>query len=199
VKAKQLCVLACSTAALLIMKTANAAMPLPSGWYLEGNVGRSQQSDKSFPGNVKNTGFGWNVDAGYKFTEYVSGEVGFTHYAQTRIRAPNGSTVATDQVFSYDLAGKLTLPVATTGLNIFGKAGISRINSYTEIQDPAAVNANKYYFNTGLHTHTCPYFGAGAEFGILNNLLVNTQWMRAKGTNQTGDVDLYSVGLAYIF
>lgn len=191
--------LALACAALFMMNTAYATMPLPSGWYVEGNVGRSQQTDKSFPGDVKNTGFGWNINAGYKFTQYVSGEVGFTHYAETRIRAPGYSTVATDQHYSYDLAGKLTLPILNSGIDIFGKAGVGRINSYTEIKNRAGVAANNYYFNTGVHSHTVPYFGSGLEFAIINNLMINAQWERAKGTNQTGDLDLYSVGLAFMF
>ena len=46
-----------------ISGVAAAAVVLPFGWYLEGNLGKSY-SYKIFPGNVKNTGIGWNIDGG---------------------------------------------------------------------------------------------------------------------------------------
>ncbi|MES2217582.1 MAG: outer membrane beta-barrel protein [Pseudomonadota bacterium] len=192
----------CVAAALISLcstQMAWAAMPYPFGWYLEGDAGKSVASDKSYPGKVYNTGFGWGLAGGYKFNEYVAGEVGFTHYAQTRVKTLAGTTFATDEHYSYDLVGKVILPIAHTGLEIFGKLGVGRIYAYTSLTNPQAANANGYFINTGVHSHNALYLGGGAEYAILKNLLANVQWQRAKGTNQTGDVDLYSAGLAYIF
>ena len=192
-------VVASSLVALLAATAAHAATPYPFGWYVEGNVGKSVSSDKTYPGRVTNTGFGWNLNGGYKFNEYIAGEVGFTRYAQTYAKGPNHNTFETDNHYSYDLAGKLMLPIMHTGLDIFGKLGLGRLNSYTELTNPGVANANHYVVNTGVHSHNVVYFGGGAEFAILANLLANAQWERAKGTHQTGDQDLYSLGLAFIF
>jgi opacity protein-like surface antigen len=187
-------------AACFTATTAWAAMPLPWGWYIEGDLGKSVTSTKHYAGyRVQNTGFAGSIEGGYKFTQYIAGELGFTRYAQVRMKGPFSNTFATDQHYSYDLAGKLMLPIAQTGLNIFGKLGIGRINSYTTLTNPQVASANCYYVDTGVHSHNAFYLGGGAEFAILSHLLVNAQWERAKGTNLTGDLDLYSAGVSYIF
>jgi hypothetical protein len=165
---------------------------------VEGDVGKSVASDKRFPGNVHNTGLGLGLVAGYKFTQYVAGEVGITHYRDTQVYNPAGTRFATDQHYSYDLAGKLMVPIAQSGLDIFGKLGMGRIYSYTHLSNANAAAIYGYSVSTGVHSHNVLYLGAGAEYAVLKNLMANVQWARAKGTNQTGDLDLYSVGLAYI-
>jgi hypothetical protein len=185
--------------ASILVTNAFAAMPINNGWYVEGNVGGSKASSKNYPGSINKTGVGWNATLGYKFTQFFSGDVGYTHYADTNIRTPGGPTVATTTQYSYDLAGKVTLPLAKTGVEVFGKSGIGRINSYTHVNNPAVAAANGYVFSPGVHTQTVPIYGGGADYAITPNLLVNAQWMRAQGTNSTGTLDLYSLGLDFIF
>jgi hypothetical protein len=198
-KGIKLFVLGCAGAAICaISSLAEAAVPYSFGWYLEGNVGRSA-SYQILPGKVKDTGLGFNINGGYKFTKYVAVDVGFTNYAQTRIRNSAGTTVATDSHFSYDIAGKFMLPIVNTGLEVFAKAGVSRIHSYVSVKNQGAANLNGLTFNTGMHSATGAYFGLGGDYAILQNLLANVQWMRASGKRATGRADLYSAGLSYIF
>lgn len=176
-----------------------AAMPAPYGWYLEANAGKSSASGKSFPGKVKHTGFGESINGGYKFSQFIAGEVGFTNYANTRIQTPSGTNVAKDRHYSYDIAGKLMLPVGVTGTEVYGKVGIGRVNSNVTVTNEAAAAANGMAFNAGTHTKNGLYLGAGADYALSPNVLVNLQWARQNGSNNTGVLDLYSLGLAYIF
>jgi OOP family OmpA-OmpF porin len=179
--------------------TATAAIVVPYGWYLEANVGASNASDKTYPGNVDNTGLGESLNLGYKFTPFVAGEVGYANYANSRIKtASAGTHVAKDRHYSYEIAGKLMLPIGTTGAEVFGKLGVGRINSNVTVMDANAAAAAGYSFNAGTHSANGLYLGAGADYAITPNLLVNGQWARQKGSNNTGDLDLYSLGLAYI-
>jgi opacity protein-like surface antigen len=184
--------------ALCFATSALAVVPIPFGWYLEGNAGQSRESNKSYPGSVKNTGFGWNVDGGYKFTPFVGVEVGYTSYAQTRIQNSLGATAANDSHYSYDLAGKLMLPLAASGVEIFAKLGVARLNSYVTVINANAAAVNNMVFNTGTHTATGFYYGGGVDYSFLPNVLVNAQWARAQGSNSTGNLDLLSLGLSYI-
>ena len=177
-----------------------AAIPVPYGWYLEANAGVSQSEGKYFPGNnISTEGFGWNANAGYKLSPFFGGEIGFTDYATTYIKNSFNTNVANDSHYSYDVAGKVMLPIGSTGAEVFGKLGIARINSNVTVTNYGAAALNSLTFNTGTHTATAPYFGAGADYAVLTNMFINVQWMRAKGNINTGTLDLYSLGVSYIF
>src|SRR5437868_3492213 len=79
-------------------------MSVPSGWYLEGNIGGSHLSGKSYPGNSSTSGLAGSVDVGYKFMPYLGTEIGYTHYANTTIKNSAGTKAATDRFYSYDIA-----------------------------------------------------------------------------------------------
>lgn len=180
--------------------SAAAAISVPYGWYAEANVGESSAQGKSYPGNdISAKGFGWNANGGYKFSPFFETEVGFTRYATTYIKNRFGTNTAKDQHYSYDVAGKVLLPVGTTGAEFFGKLGVARINSNVTVMNAGAAALNGMVFNTGTHTSTAPYFGAGADYAVLTSLFLNAQWMRANGNNKTGTLDLYSIGVSYIF
>jgi hypothetical protein len=195
----KLFVLGCAGIAIgAVNGIALAAKSLPFGWYVEGNLGKSS-TYKILPGRVRDTGLGWNINGGYKFTQFVAVDVGFTHYAEARVQNSAGTSVSTDSRFSYDIAGKFMLPIASTGLEVFAKAGVGRIHSYNSLRNQNAAQLNGLTFNTGAHSATGAYFGAGADYAILPSVLTNLQWMRASGTRATGRGDLYSAGLSYIF
>ena len=196
---KKIIFIVASLAVAGVVTSVQAAVSVPYGWYLEANLGKSVSSDKSLPGSVKHTGLGESANFGYKFSTYVAGEVGYTHYANTRIQAPNGANVAKDRHYSYDLAGKLMLPIGTSGIEVFGKAGVGRLNSNVTVTNAALAASSGYAFNSGTHSANGLLLGAGADYAIIPNLLVNAQWVRQQGSRNTGDMDLYSLGLAYIF
>lgn len=189
-----------SIAALAVSSFAFAAVPVPFGWYLETNFGQAKPLHKNYPGTINNsTEFGFNFNGGYKFNPFISGELGYTNYGNTRIDNSFGNQAAKDSRYAFDIAAKLTLPVWGTGAEIFGKIGAARLVSDLNENDYNAAVSN-LVFNTGVHSSIGLYGGAGADFGITQHILANVQWAVSHGNGRTGGMlNLYSGGLSYIF
>ena len=194
-KDKKIIILAMVAIIAMSMTAAGmAAIAVPTGLYVEGNGGTSKTSDVNPVGtSLDGTGFGWNVNLGFKFMPYFATEVGYTHYAKADITA--GPTIATDTSYAYDFALKGLLPVIDSGINFFAKIGIARIMNHIVNNNPNVGTVG----NAGEHSSTSMYYGLGGEYAITPQLLGVLQWGRAKGNGDTGTLDLYSAGLAYIF
>lgn len=182
------------------MTSVFAAIPVPSGWYLEGNVGSSSVHNGKYVngGSTSGSGLGWNVNAGFRFMPFFGAEIGYTKYADTDGKIL-GQKVAKTNSYSYDIAGKGILPISDTGAELFAKLGVVRINSHVKQTNDAFVAANSIVVNSGTHTSTNLLMGVGVEYAFLSNLMANIQWQRAKGNNIIGDLDLLSAGLGYTF
>lgn len=201
-----------TTVVLLCAAFANvtfAAMPAPQGLYIEGNLGKSFSHYQDFSfydydlfGNqlIENThfsnqtGVGANINFGYKFNPYIAVEAGITHYAPVKITVTDQygySNSADLNQLSVDMAVKGILPISNTGLDLFGKAGIARINQYLDDSD---VDDN-FTSNVGA------YWAVGAEYAFTSQLLGNIQFSRAQGNSSadTDSLDLASVGISYLF
>lgn len=177
-----------------LITPAQADFPPPEGWYVEGNGGFSTISSKSYPAaNVRRSGIGWNVNLGYKLTPYFSTEGGYTHYFPTRLY--NGPKIGQDNHYSYDLALKATLPISDSSVEAFGKLGVARVHSRIKLNDSSAsADMNNTAQNvTGL------YMALGGEYYFAPSMAMNIQWARAHGNGQTGDLNLYALGLSYNF
>ena len=184
-------------AACLITSTAFAVQPIPTGWYLEGNIGKSKTHDVNYGTglSVSNSGLGWNINGGFKFIPYFAAEVGYTRYSDTTVKS-GGTTVAkTDGAYAYDIAGKAILPVYDSGFELFAKLGLASIHTHTT----ASTVVSGVTVNTGTDTDTAPYYGVGGEYYFTMNFAGNLQWQRSAGNNSTGKLDLYSLGLSYLF
>ncbi len=184
---------------LSVMTAANAAMPLPAGWYLEGNLGMSKATSKSYPGvsSMKNTGKGWSINVGYKFMPFFGLEAGYARYAPTRLNSPL-ETVARDSHTSIDVAAKGILPFGCSGFELFAKAGVARINSQIGVIDANGASTYGLTFNTSAQSSTGLFAGAGAQYSFTPNIAANVQWVIAKGNSKTGNLQLLTAGLAYI-
>lgn len=175
-----------------------AAQSLPSGWYVEGNFGYSKLHQKNYPGSVsvKSKGAGFNVSGGYKFTSLLAAELGYTRYANVKITGPVGIGNTQDRFYSYNLAGKLIWPISISCLNfeLFTKLGATRLASSLggNFASGTSSKSNKYKWGY--------YFGVGAGYIFTPSLSLTLQGNRAATTdrNQTGSIDLYSLGLTYI-
>ena len=195
---KILTLIAAGITTFTITASANAALALPTGWYIEGNAGTSKTSitvDGAPGASVSNSGFGWNVNAGYKFMPFFAGEVGYTKYSTANINL-SGTKIAKDSIYSYDIAAKGILPVSDTGLDIFAKLGVARANAHLVNTNASIATVS----NAGSSGTTGVYYGLGGEFSFLPNLAANLQWQRVHGkSSDIGNLDLYSVGLTYLF
>lgn len=186
------------TAALLLLPPAFAVTSVTSGWYVEGTLGTSKQQDNS-NGNLSTseTGLAGSASIGYKFMPFVGTEIGYTQYSLQRLQN-NGTTVVKDRLSNYFGAVKGIIPIANSGFEPFAKVGISRLRSKNQIIDNAAATA------AGANPHNASstgfYMAAGAQYYFLPELAIVAEWARANGnSSSTGSMDLYSVGLSYIF
>ncbi len=185
-----------SVIACIVTTSAIASMSVPDGWYLEANGGSSHLSNTNFPGSSSSSGIGGNGNLGYKFMPYLAAELGYTRYQNTTIKVRN-TKAGTVKIYSYDLAAKGIVPIATSGFEVFAKLGVQRLNSKTTI------NSQRAAFLLGIsntsHSATGLYYGVGGQYYFMPELAGVIQWQRAQGDNSTGTLDLYSVGLSFIF
>jgi hypothetical protein len=197
---KKIIILGMSLAALGVATFASAEASIPAGWYVEGNIGAPKISNVSYgtATAIKTTGIGWNLNAGYKFIPYFATEIGYTSYANGNITT-NGATVGKDQVKSYDLAGKAILPIQDTGVEIFAKLGMARATAHVTVTNADLLAANGTNLNTGHFSSTNLYLGLGGEYAFMPNMAANIQWNRVDGGSHIGNLDLFSLGLAYLF
>lgn len=177
--------------------SALASPSVPDGWYVEGNLGSSRANNVDYGSNTSanSSGFGWNVNGGYKFLPYFGAEAGYTQYAQNDVTS-SGIKVANVSHYSYDLAGRAILPVGDYGFELFGKLGVARAHSH--VANSASVPGVVVSY-TGTNNNTCAYFGLGADYNFIPSLAAVVQWNRARASNSIGNLDLYSIGLQYIF
>lgn len=174
-----------------------AIMSVPNGWYLEGNLGTSHISNKTYPGKSSNTGFAGNANLGYKFMPYFGLEVGYSKYADITIKDNNGTKAASDRHYTVDVAAKGIIPFADSGFEAFAKIGVARVASDVKVDDAASAAALGIANNK--HNATGLYAGAGAQYAIMPELALVGQWQRAQGSSSTGNFDLYTLGLSFIF
>ena len=174
-----------------------AEMPAPYGWYVEGNVGSTNVYNKSYPGSASTSGWGADINLGYKFMPYFSMEAGYNRYATTTIKNSAGTKAGQDKHYSFDLTSKGIVPLSATGFELFGKLGIERVTSSLTISNATA--ASGIGLISGNHSTTGVYLGAGAEYYFTPVLAGIVQWSRSIGNRSTGTLDLVSVGASYIF
>ena len=176
----------------------NAAIPVPAGWYIEGNLGSSRVKDINYGTGTSysNSGRATNIDVGYKFIPYFAFEGGYTKYSDSRV-ALAGTTIATDSRHAWDIAGKAILPFSDSGFELFVKLGLARTLSHL-VNKPNTTGA-PLPTTQGQNKATGVYYGIGADYATTPQLPIILQWSRAKGDHYTGTQDLFSVGIAYIF
>lgn len=168
-----------------------------SGFYIEVNPGWSSVVPTIEPEDlydVDRNGFGFNVNVGYKIVPNFAIEGGYTYYGDVKVRGNNKNPLGSSDAFDvkdygFDVAAKVMIPLKL-GFGVFGKVGVSWVRS--RITDPGV-------FSNGGNTDnlTSVYYGAGVDYAIHPNLLVNFQWNRAEGKNDIKRLRLVSVGIAY--
>jgi len=181
---------------LTLTMPAFATMSVPDGWYIEGNVGSTRLSNKSFsPASASSSGVGGNLNIGYKFMPYLGAEIGYTRYANTSIKYL-GTKVASVKYYSYDIAAKGILPITNTGFEPFAKLGVERLNAHASVTNGAA--ANNISLSSSQHSSTGLYFGLGVQYYFMPEFAAVAQWQRASGSSSTGTMDLFSLGLSFL-
>lgn len=186
--------------ACVIAVPAWAVMSAPSGWYLEGNVGSTSESGKTYPSgsSTSGSGIGGNLNLGYKFMPYVTAEIGYTQYANTSVKnSATNSKAGSDKHYSYDIAMKGIAPFSDSGFEVFAKLGAVRNVSSMSITD--STQATAIGLSSGQHSTSSYYISLGGEYYFTPELAAVAQWASANGNSSTGTMALTSIGLSYIF
>lgn len=183
-------------AGCLLIGSAHAAIPPCTSWYADVNGGYAA-IHKSYPGSVRTTGGGWSIAFGYKFLPYLAAELGYTHYPF--LYATGNELNAKIRHYAYDLAAKAILPIFNSGVELFGKAGAGRLNSDVVVSANNPFISGNGSFISSNHYATSYYLAAGADYFFLHKYSINVQWAHTTGDAQTGNADLYTVGLSALF
>lgn len=197
---KKLLATASGIAAITLSTAALADMSMPYGWYLEGNIGSTTLTNKDYAtgASASTSGVGESAFVGYKFMPYFAAELSYQNYARSNIK--NNSTdvkVARDRHDAIGFDFKGIIPFGTTGFEAFAKAGMARLSSSVSIQD--ASGASALGIVSGSHSATGLLLGAGAQFYFMPELAFVVQWTRADGNKNTGNLELISGGVNFIF
>lgn len=197
---KQITLAAISILSAGVMTSAMAVAPLPMGWYVDANVGTAKVTNASYASgsSFSNSGVGWNLNVGYKFTPFFAAEAGYTNYANSTSKV-NGVKIATATYYTYDAAGKGILPIGDTGAELFAKLGIAHLNSNVKAENSSYATANGIAVSTGTSNVNGYYYALGAAYYFIPALAGNIQWQRAKGNSKTGNLALTSLGISYLF
>lgn len=208
--------------AVVLMGTvvvAPAAVAADMGWYLGANAGQSRFDASSgdldstwrslgftASSSVDDTDTGFKLFAGYKFMKYFAVEGGYVDlgkltFSSNITAAPAGYStgsvsgdIKTKNGVFIDAVG--IVPV-TDAFSVFGRLGAYSIKAEFHASGPAgSVDQNE----TGSDVH----YGIGAGYNFTKNIGARLEWERFRNVGDEsktgeGDVDLWSVGLAYMF
>ena len=157
-------------------------------WYAEANIGLSRTHDKRLVaglGSVRNSGPGWNVDAGYQFTPIWGLEGGFTKYHDSHYDIQSFNIAHTEH-YSVDVAATAQYPLPIIyRLNALGKLGVAY--SYARMDTPIGFSADARSVSA--------YGALGLDYSLTPTVDLVGQWARAWGNHLTGSTDLYSIGI----
>ena len=147
---------------------------------------------------IPNSGIAWNVNAGYKFIPFFALEGGYSTYGNTNVESYNTKVAkATSQ--TYDIAGKVMLPIQNSGFEFLAKLGIGRTRTHVTESNSSYAAAHGITVNAGTALATSVIYGLGGEYSFTPDMLVNAQWTRADGGDNTGNLDMYLIGFSYLF
>lgn len=184
-------------AAMVFAANASANMSAPYGWYAEANAGSAKLSNKSYPGSSSSSGIGGNLNAGYKFMPYFAIEIGYSLYPNTSVKDSTGTKAGSDRHYSYDAVAKGILPIGASGAEAFAKLGAGRLVSSMSISNAAVATAMG--LSSSSHSATGLFMGIGMQYYFMPEMAVVGQWARAQGNSSTGNEDLLSGGVSFIF
>ena len=87
---------------------ANAPNSIPTGFYIDGNIGYGKVNQKVSNAPKHDTsGIAWNINGGYKFTQNWAADFGYTRYAAEDFgNVPSYGPTKAKKPYSVHLAAK---------------------------------------------------------------------------------------------
>ncbi len=135
------------------------------------------------------------VFIGYDINRYFATEFGYTDFWGKASIKDGKTNKKLSMVQALDLFGKIKAPVLDN-LNLYGKLGVSFLFG-DEVRFSGSSYAIKHEENFNVA------FGAGVDFAITPNIIVNAEWLRYNGNNHLKhyqpNADAFMLGLRYKF
>jgi OOP family OmpA-OmpF porin len=186
-----------------------------AGWYGGASLGRSveQLGGGAIDGALANQGLAasfsldhhgtaYNLFAGYQFSPHFAVEGGYVHLGKfdfsSAVAAPAADSVSGRYAANgIDAAAVGILPFADKW-SAFGKAGLLYAKTSLEAGSTGAVAvSDEHHWSTG------PLLGAGIGYDLTRSVALRAEWDRyfrvGDAATGRGDIDQYTVGVAYRF
>ncbi len=193
---------ALATGLVLASQSARAEDPL--GFYLGGSIGQANvRLDQSVPDTA--TSFdehhsGWKAMVGFRPISVVGAELEYIDFGKpsTTNTSGTGTTQTEAQSKAAALFGMVYLPLPVPFLDVFGKAGYSRLQTTADVVGVQCVAGapgcgSLFALN---RTDARLAYGAGAQLKFAN-MAVRAEYERIDAS--TGDPDMLSLGLTWGF
>ena len=185
------------------------ALAAPMGFYVGGSLGSSDQhvsrsnfvnagKDKSATGSVDSTSFGARLFAGYRFSQYLAVEAGYTHYGDAQGNQLAFQSTSTTpfsgkfSAYSGDVSGKFFLPLAEQ-VNPYVDLGVAYISSKMSISNSSSSSYSKTNSAASLR------FGAGMDFNVNKRYEFGIGWDRVMKRNSIQNAGLLALNFGFYF
>lgn len=197
------------------------------GWYAGLGIGQSKAANwdqADFNAQLASTGKalnGGSVDqrsmgvqayAGYQFNKYFALEGGFADFNDvkaivnyTNLPAPRGTSYFKAENDAWLLGAVGTLPL-TDKVSLFAKLGASNWSSKQQVtstnlnSNPQLITNPGFPQGHSMTRGTDPYYGLGASYALLDNLVLRAEWERFKfDAPHIDHIDLMTAGIQIKF
>lgn len=172
------------------------ALAADSGFQLGLDAGKAEA--RKYCDNVTNCDSADTMvraNAGYKFTPFVSAELGYTSFG-TLFDANENNAAVQQEANAWTVSVLGTWPI-NEKFDLFGRIGAARYdldNVGTTIQNLPVNDENN---------STKPYYGAGAKFNLTDNFALRAEYQiysDISGVNgRKDDIDSWSGGVVFAF
>jgi OOP family OmpA-OmpF porin len=163
------------------------------GYFVGGNVGRSEQKLDGGNISLKDNGTGFKLNGGYQFNANYGVEVAYVNLGKAEVNGNGASVKSEPQTFFVAATG--TLPL-NNEFSLFGKVGIA--------QNHVKITARAPGFSASeSDNRTTAVFGIGAAYQLNKNVSFVAEYENfgkiAKDQPASLKADLLSVGVRYSF
>jgi hypothetical protein len=221
---KRISLLACAT---LLSFFSIQAFSTPCGPYIGLGVGKSwfKSPDSNIfvvpPGGTSThmlSGTGERAFVGFNVNKYFGIEGGYTHYARAlyvgRLPAGAAYSALTYYPHTYDIVGKLYMPLGMTGFNIYALGGVARVVETVQFNNGGIPTNGKVAppntFSLGSNqTHgynNRPIYGLGVNYNFTRHFLANIEVTQIQSLNSFSNsntavpyMNLATLNIAYGF
>jgi OOP family OmpA-OmpF porin len=163
------------------------------GYFVGGNVGRSEQKLDAPGFSLKDNGTGFKLNGGYQFTANYGVEVAYVNFGKAEIKNDGGYIKSEPQTVFVAATG--TLPL-NNEFSLFGKVGIAQNHVKVTARAPGVNSSDS-------ENRTTAVFGIGAAYQLNKNVSFVAEYENfgkiAKDEPVSLKADMLSVGVRYSF